>query len=217
LECLGLPTEDAATAWFESLVWPDVRGCGHCGSTKTKEVPNHKPMPYWCADCRSYFSVKTGTALSHSKIPMRKWAVAIYLEMTSLKGASSMRLHRDLKVSQKTAWFMLHRIRESWAAPARGKLSGPVEVDKTFVGGLEGNKHEHKRTHVQGLSGKAPVVGVKDRETGEVRAKAITSTDGDTLREFVRENTEPGGSGVLRRSQRLHAARRRIQARCGSA
>ncbi|MCY4393423.1 MAG: transposase, partial [Chloroflexi bacterium] len=79
------PTESAATEWFESLVWPDVRGCGHCGSTKTKEVPNHKPMPYWCADCRSYFSVKTGTALSHSKIPMRKWAVAIYLEMTSLK------------------------------------------------------------------------------------------------------------------------------------
>lgn len=187
------PDEESATKWFEAIVWPGERGCGHCGSTRTKEVPNQKPMPYWCSDCRSYFSVRTGTAISHSKIPLRKWAFAIYLEMTSLKGVSSMKLHRDINVSQRAAWFMLHRIREAWAVPAADKLSGPVEVDETYVGGLEGNKHESKRARSHGgTPEKAPVIGVKDRETGEVRARAIKSTDGDTLRGFVREHTEPG-------------------------
>ncbi|MDE2669390.1 MAG: IS1595 family transposase [Chloroflexota bacterium] len=187
------PTEQDATDWFESLIWPGERGCGHCGSTKTREVPKRKPMPYWCTDCRSYFSVKTGTALSHSKVPLRKWAVAIYLEITSLKGVSSMKLYRDLKVSQPTAWFMLHRIREAWADPGAGGFGGPVEVDETYVGGREANKHESQRKHTPGgLSDKAPVIGVKDRETGKVRARAIESTDGETLRGFVREHTEAG-------------------------
>ena len=92
------------------------RCCGHCGSVSTREVPNAKPMPYWCPDCRSYFSVRTGTAIARSNVPLRKWAIAIYLCLTSLKSVSSMKLHRDIRVSQKTAWFMLHRIREAWAA-----------------------------------------------------------------------------------------------------
>ena len=188
-----LPDEATSTAWFESLVWPDTRACGHCGSVSTREVPNAKPMPYWCSDCRSYFSVRTGTAISHSKIPMRKWALAIYLELTSLKGVSSMKLHRDINVSQKSAWFMLHRIREAWAAPHDGQLAGPVEVDETYFGGLEANKHESQRKHRPGgLSEKAPVIGVKDRESGEVRASAIRDTSGPTLRGFVREHTEAG-------------------------
>ena len=186
------PDEQTATDWFESLIWPGVRGCGHCGSTKTHEVPKRKPMPYWCTDCRSYFSVKTGTALSHSKVPLRKWAVAIYLEITSLKGVSSMKLHRDIEVRQPTAWFMLHRIREAWASRSGGTFVGPVEVDETYVGGLEANKHESQRQHRGGLSGKAPVIGVKDRETNQVRARAIASTDGETLRGFVREHATPG-------------------------
>ena len=187
------PGEREATAWFESLVWPDGRGCGHCGSIKTREVPNAKPMPYWCTDCRHYFSVRTGTAISHSKVPLHKWAIAIYLELTSLKGVSSMKLHRDIKVSQPTAWFMLHRIREAWAGPDSGQLAGPVEVDETYVGGLEGNKHEYQRARGRGgVPEKAPVIGVKDRETGKVRAKAIAKADGETLRGFVREHAAPG-------------------------
>ena len=111
------PDEDTARRWFEAAVWGAHRCCGKCGSLKTREVPNAKPMPYWCTDCRSYFSVRTGTALEQSKVPLRKWAIALYLELTSLKSISSMKLHRDLHVTQKTAWFMLHRIREAWTAP----------------------------------------------------------------------------------------------------
>ena len=92
-------------------------------------------MPYWCTDCRSYFSVRTGTAIARSNVPLRKWALAIYLCLTSLKSVSSMKLHRDLNVSQKTAWFMLHRLREAWASETRGAFAGPVEADETFVGG----------------------------------------------------------------------------------
>ena len=141
------PTEEAATAWFESVVWAGGRCCGKCGSINTREVPKAKPMPYWCTDCRSYFSVRTGTAIARSNVPLRKWAISIYLCLTSLKSVSSMKLHRDLNVSQKTAWFMLHRIREAWASETRGAFAGPVEADETFVGGKEYNKHEADRFH----------------------------------------------------------------------
>ena len=131
------PDEDAARKWFESVVWGDCRACGHCGAMNTSAVPNAKPMPYWCPDCRSYFSVRTGTAIEKSRVPLRKWAIAIYLELPSLKGISSMKLHRDIKVTQSTAWFMLHRIREAWSDDDRGLFSGPVAVDETFMGGLK--------------------------------------------------------------------------------
>ena len=79
------PDEATATAWFEASVWPTGRCCSHCGSLRTYPVPNANPMPYHCRDCRSYFSVRTKTALERSKIPLQKWAIAIYLEMTSLR------------------------------------------------------------------------------------------------------------------------------------
>ena len=97
------PTEEAATAWFEETIWPDGRHCPKCGSLRTREA-SHKKMPYWCTDCRSYFSVKTGTAMQSSKIPLRKWAIAIYLCLTSLKSVSSIKLSRDIGVKQQTAW-----------------------------------------------------------------------------------------------------------------
>lgn len=109
------PDEESAVQWFESQLWGGKRCCGHCGGLRTREVPNRKPMPYWCSDCRSYFSVRTGTALESSRIPLRKWAIAIYLELTSLESISSMKLHCDIGVTQPTAWFMLHRIRQAWS------------------------------------------------------------------------------------------------------
>ena len=123
------PDKETATEWFEKQAWGETgRCCGHCGSIETKEVPNAKPMPYWCRDCRSYFSVRTGTPLAHSNVCIRKWAIAIYLCSTSLKGVSSMKLHRDLGVTQRTAWFMLHRLRKAWEEESDETFDGPAEM-----------------------------------------------------------------------------------------
>ncbi len=131
------PDEAAATAWFEALVWPDGRHCPRCGCTDTSEASATSGLPYYCTGCHKPFSVRIGTALERSKVPLRKWVFAIYLEMTSLKGVSSMKLHRDLGVTQKTAWFMLHRIREAWGQ-ARETFAGPVEADEAYFGGRQG-------------------------------------------------------------------------------
>ncbi len=127
------PDEASATAWFEALVWPNGRHCPHCGNTETAEAPPSKKQPYWCPACRKGFSVRIGTALERSRVPLRKWAISIFLEMTNLKGVSSMKLHRDLTVTQKTAWFMQQRIREAWAGEADAIMAGPLEVDETYT------------------------------------------------------------------------------------
>ncbi len=188
------PTEEAATEWFESVIWPDGRHCPKCGSLRTREA-SHKKMPYWCTDCRSYFSVKTGTAMQRSKIPLRKWAIAIYICLTNLKSVSSMKLHRDLGVSQPTAWFMMHRIREAWGEDDDDEpFDGPVEVDETYMGGKRKNMSLSKRKALAGTGrgavGKTAVVGMKDRDTNQVRDEVVTSTDAETLQDFVEENTE---------------------------
>ena len=189
------PTDEAATKWFEAAIWHGTRSCGHCGSLSTSEVPNEKPMPYWCSVCRSYFSVRTGTPIAHSKIALRKWVIAIYLCLTSLKGVSSMKLHRDIGVSQAAAWFMLHRIREAWSGPNGKSFAGPVEVDETFFGGKARNMHAHKREQAikgRGAAGKTAVIGAKDRRTNRVSAEVIGNTDQPTLQGFVAKNVEPG-------------------------
>ena len=187
------PTEEAAAAWFEDVLWAGERCCGKCGSVETRTVPHAKPMPYWCPSCRSYFSVRTGTAIARSNVPLRKWAIAIYLCLTSLKSVSSMKLHRDLGVSQKTAWFMLHRIREAWAEQLPGAFAGPVEADETFVGGKAKNMHAAKRKQITGRGGadKMAVAGVKDRPTGRVRASVVKRVDGPTLTGFVEGHAAP--------------------------
>ena len=188
------PDEATATLWFQQVIWDGKRVCGKCKSPNTKEVPNAKPMPYFCNGCRSYFSVRTGTPLASSNVSMRKWAFAIYLCLTSLKSVSSMKLHRDIGVSQPTAWFMLHRIREAWAREVPGGFSGPVEADETYFGGRRRNMSNSRRKALQdtgrGPVGKTAVVGIKDRASKRVRAKVVERTDAETLQGFVRNNAD---------------------------
>ena len=189
------PDEASAVKWFESIHWPDgERHCGKCGSTKTHEVKSGKPMPYRCSDCRSYFSVRTGTMMESSRLPLRKWAFATYLYVTNLKGVSSMKLHRDLKITQKTAWFMLHRLRDAWGESGLERFVGPVEADETYIGGKRKNMPKSKRKALtgRGAVGKTAIAGAKDRETNRVTARVVQDVDGPTLQGFVRETAAPG-------------------------
>ncbi|MDE0310843.1 MAG: IS1595 family transposase [Caldilineaceae bacterium] len=187
------PNEAAAVRWFESIYWPDERCCGHCGSTRTREA-SHKKMPYWCSDCRKYFSVRTGTSMQNSRLPLRKWAYAVYLYVTNLKGISSMRLSREIDVTQKTAWFMLHRLRDSWDASGLDALLGPVEADETYMGGKRKNMSNAKRKTLTGRGsvGKTAVAGIKDRESNQVSARVVANVKSETMSRFIMEHIAPG-------------------------
>ena len=148
------------------------------------------PM-YHCNTCKYDFTVKVDTIMEDSKIPLRKWAIAFYLMSTNLKGVSSMKLHRDLGITQKSAWFMEHRIRETWEDETAEKFAGPVEADETYIGGKETNKHASKKLKAgRGAVGKAPVAGIKDRETNQVKTEVVKNTGKTTLQGFVVKNTK---------------------------
>ena len=192
--------EETAREWIEKERWPDGPYCPKCGSFNVQSKIKHKTMTHRCRECMSgksktMFTVRIGTVMESTKMPYRAWAVGIYLFTTNIKGVSSMKLHRELGISQKAAWFMLHRLRLAFDAET-GPFTGPVEVDETHIGGKRKNKPLAKRKELKGRGAvdMTTVAGAKDRETNRIAARVVADTDAPTLQGFVREHAAPGAT-----------------------
>ncbi|MYA84693.1 MAG: IS1595 family transposase [Acidimicrobiaceae bacterium] len=189
------PDDATAEAWIASIRWPDGPECPRCGCTNVQTPTAHKTMPYRCRGngCRRFFSVKVGTVMQDSKLGYQEWAIAIYLYNTNLKSVSSMKLHRDLGICQKSAWHLAHRVRQCWDDLAGEPFDGSegVEVDEAYFGGKAHNmsaRQRRDRIHGRGVAGKTPVVAIKDRATNAVRATVVEATDKATLQGFVTDH-----------------------------
>lgn len=189
-------SDDLVCVNFVALMrWDDgIAVCPKCASTETSFLSTRK---IWkCKDCKKQFSVKVGTIFEDSPIKLDKWLLAIWLITNCKNGVSSYEIHRGIGVTQKTAWFMLHRIRLAMETGSIEKLSGEVEADETFIGGLAKNMHKHKREariKGRGSVGKTAVMGILERK-GRVVAKVIDKTDGETLQNEIKDQVEFGSN-----------------------
>ena len=187
------PNDETARQWIEDIVWPDGPCCPYCGSDNVQSDIQHKSMTHRCRDCekKPRFSVKTGTVMQSSKLGYQTWAVAAYLVTTSLKSVSSMKLHRDLNITQKSAWHLAHRLRKTYEL-GLPMFSGPVEADETFVGGVEKNKHANQKLNAgRGGVDEVIVAGAKDRKTNTIVARIMSDTKAATLQGFVETISRP--------------------------
>ena len=188
------PTEQSCIDWLEAARWHGKPVCPHCGGDENITKPASKPNTYWHKDCRQHFTVKTGTVMHSSKTDTRNWMIAIYYYMTGRKGISAMQLSKELGVQYRTAWHMGHRIREALKEGGDFILDKVVEMDATYIGGKEGNKHESKKLKAgRGTVGKQAVMGMKQRG-GNVVAGTVDGEDKDTVQGAVDQWVKPGAT-----------------------
>ena len=186
------PNQEAARKYLETRRWPSGAECPTCEGAD--RITPRKDGYYRCNACKLDFTVRTGTVFERSHVPLHKWLYAMYLLVTSRKGISSLQLSKEISITQKSAWFVLQRLREACGGDF-DKLRGIVEIDETFVGGKERNKHASKKRRAgRGTVGKQAVLGLRERGYRQVRRHAY--------RGYQPEGFASGDKGARRAGKR---------------
>jgi transposase-like protein len=186
-----IPDAETARLYLEARLWPNGTVCPTCSGQD--RITTRKGGFYRCNKCKIDYTVRTGTIFERSHVPLHKWVYAMYLVVTARKGISSLQLAKEIGITQKSAWFVLQRLREACAGKEE-KLSGIVEVDECFVGGKEANKHECKKLNLgHGTAGKKAVMGLRERG-GRTIAMTVENTSKETLQNAIHDNVEMGST-----------------------